>query len=83
MARRAELESRSVSVLSWSDSGLAKEAIRRRLDHLIGVADRHDGAGQYANLDRLRCLVLVEIGRLVRDVEVDVDDLARDRRCRS
>jgi hypothetical protein len=62
------------------DFRLGEEAVRRRLDELVGVADGDDRAGEHAHLDRLRCAVLVEIGRLIGDVEIDVDHFAGDRR---
>jgi hypothetical protein len=59
-----------------------EEAIGGRLDENVRVAHIDDRDREHAHLDRLRCSVLVEIGRLIGDVEIDVDHLARDRRPR-
>ncbi len=62
---------------------LREKAIRSGLDHCIRLPNRYDGTRQHANLDRLRMAVLIHVRGLVRDVEIDVDHLARQRGARS
>ena len=59
--------------------GLREEPVGGGADHDVRVANGNDRARQHANLDRLRSPMLVDVGRLIRDVQVDVNDLARDR----
>ena len=80
IARRPELESRSVSVLSWSASLFEKKRFAAVLisasvspTETIALASTRTLIGRGVPL-------VVEVGRLVGDVEVDVDDFARDRR---
>jgi hypothetical protein len=59
---------------------LCEKSIGGSLDEDVRVAHGDDCAREHAHLDRLRRSMLVEVGRLVGDVEIDVDHLARDCR---
>jgi hypothetical protein len=61
---------------------LGEEAVGGSLDEDVRVADRDNGAGEHADLDRLGRSAFIEVGGLVGDVEVDVDDLRGDRGAR-
>ncbi len=61
---------------------LGEEPVGGGLDQLIAVADGDDRAGEDAHLDGTRRAVVVEIGGLVGDVEIDVDDFTGNRGAR-
>lgn len=61
---------------------LREETIRGGLDHRIGIPDGHDGAREYAHLDRLWMPIAIDVGGLIGDVQINVDDLAGDCRPR-
>src|ERR1700738_2204896 len=59
---------------------LGKETVRRGLDHRVGVADRDYRAREDSHLDRLGRAVSIEVRGLIRDIEIDVDRFAGERR---
>ena len=79
IARRPELDSRSVSVLTWSASLLAKKRLAAVLiSASVSPTDTMALASTRTLIGR-GVPVVVDVGGLVGDVEIDVDDLARDR----
>src|SRR5258707_314341 len=60
---------------------LGEKAIRCGLDENIAVADRNNRAREHSHFDWSRRSVLVDVGCLIGNVEIDIDHLARD--CRS
>ena len=57
---------------------LGEELVGGGVHHRLVLADADDGRGLHGHLDRRRAPVGVDVGRLVGDLDVDVDGLRRD-----